>query len=110
MPKLDRYLLGDFLQSFLATLIVLLTVSMGGVLVDDVKILLFDEPLANLDPATGKVSFSAQTETYSKHAYALGQSTTPPAPFSLTPPDLKPPGPDNSRRGLNFLEESFHDA
>ncbi|WP_289145003.1 hypothetical protein [uncultured Sphingobium sp.] len=45
------------------------------------------------DPATGKVSFSAQTETYSKHAYALGQSTTPPAPFSLTPPDLKPPAP-----------------
>lgn len=29
-------------------------VSMGGVLVDDVPILLFDEPLANLDPATGK--------------------------------------------------------
>ncbi|MCR5179273.1 MAG: ABC transporter ATP-binding protein [Lachnospiraceae bacterium] len=29
-------------------------VSMGGVLVDDVKILLFDEPLANLDPLTGK--------------------------------------------------------
>ena len=29
-------------------------VSAGGVLVDDVKILLFDEPLANLDPATGK--------------------------------------------------------
>lgn len=29
-------------------------VSMGGVLVDDVKILLFDEPLANLDPSTGK--------------------------------------------------------
>ena len=29
-------------------------VSMGGVLVDDVDILLFDEPLANLDPATGK--------------------------------------------------------
>ena len=29
-------------------------VSMAGVLVDDVKILLFDEPLANLDPATGK--------------------------------------------------------
>ena len=34
MPKLDRYLLGDFIQSFLATLIVLLTVSLGGVLVD----------------------------------------------------------------------------
>ncbi len=29
-------------------------VSMAGVIVDDVKILLFDEPLANLDPATGK--------------------------------------------------------
>lgn len=29
-------------------------VSMGGVIVDDVDILLFDEPLANLDPATGK--------------------------------------------------------
>lgn len=34
MPKLDRYLMGDFLQSFLATLIVLLVVSLGGVLVD----------------------------------------------------------------------------
>ena len=29
-------------------------VSMAGVMVDDVKVLLFDEPLANLDPATGK--------------------------------------------------------
>ena len=29
-------------------------VSLGGVMVDDVKILLFDEPLANLDPVTGK--------------------------------------------------------
>lgn len=28
-------------------------VSLAGILVDDVKILLFDEPLANLDPATG---------------------------------------------------------
>lgn len=34
MLKLDRYLLGDFVQSFLATLIVLLVVSMGGVMVD----------------------------------------------------------------------------
>ena len=28
--------------------------SMAGVMIDDVDILLFDEPLANLDPATGK--------------------------------------------------------
>lgn len=46
------------------------------------------------DPSTGKVSFSAETETYSKHAFALGQSTTPPAPFALTAPSLKPPAPD----------------
>ena len=31
-------------------------VSMAGVIVDKVKILLFDEPLANLDPATGKTA------------------------------------------------------
>ncbi|MCC6298384.1 MAG: ABC transporter ATP-binding protein [Anaerolineales bacterium] len=30
--------------------------SLAGVLVDDVEILLFDEPLANLDPATGKAA------------------------------------------------------
>ena len=29
-------------------------ISMAGILVDDVEILLFDEPLANLDPAAGK--------------------------------------------------------
>lgn len=29
-------------------------VSLGGVLIGDVDVLLFDEPLANLDPATGK--------------------------------------------------------
>ena len=29
-------------------------VSMAGVMIDDVDVLLFDEPLANLDPATGK--------------------------------------------------------
>ena len=31
-------------------------VSLAGVLVDDVNILLFDEPLANLDPAAGKTA------------------------------------------------------
>ena len=34
MPKLDRYLFREFAQSFLATLIVLLVVSLGGVVVD----------------------------------------------------------------------------
>ena len=29
-------------------------VTLAGVTVDDVKILLFDEPLASLDPATGE--------------------------------------------------------
>ena len=29
-------------------------VSLAGVLVDDVRVLLFDEPLANLDPVTGR--------------------------------------------------------
>ncbi|MCR5546186.1 MAG: ABC transporter ATP-binding protein [Lachnospiraceae bacterium] len=33
-------------------------VSMAGVLVDDVDIMLFDEPLANLDPATGKTAIA----------------------------------------------------
>ena len=31
-------------------------VSLAGILVDDVDVLLFDEPLANLDPATGKAA------------------------------------------------------
>lgn len=31
-------------------------VSLAGVLVDDVKVLLFDEPLANLDPAAGRIT------------------------------------------------------
>lgn len=31
-------------------------VAFAGVMVDDVDVLLFDEPLANLDPATGKVA------------------------------------------------------
>lgn len=34
MPKLDRYLFTEFTQSFLAALLVLLVVSLGGVLVD----------------------------------------------------------------------------
>ncbi|AEV28952.1 ATPase component of various ABC-type transport systems with duplicated ATPase domain [Sphaerochaeta pleomorpha str. Grapes] len=39
-------------------------VSLAGVLVDDVDILLFDEPLANLDPATGKLAISLIDELH----------------------------------------------
>ncbi|MCR4796816.1 MAG: ABC transporter ATP-binding protein [Lachnospiraceae bacterium] len=39
-------------------------VSMAGVLVDDVDILLFDEPLANLDPATGKTAIALIDEIH----------------------------------------------
>ncbi|TNE38307.1 MAG: fibronectin type III domain-containing protein [Sphingomonadales bacterium] len=46
------------------------------------------------DPSTGKISFTAETETPEKHPWALGQSTTPPPAFSLTAPDLTPPTPD----------------
>lgn len=41
-------------------------VSMAGVMVDDVDILLFDEPLANLDPATGKRAISLIDEIQKK--------------------------------------------
>ncbi|MBS4219178.1 ABC transporter ATP-binding protein [Bacillus sp. FJAT-49711] len=48
--------MGEFLQSSLHQLSggQKQRVSLAGVMVDDVDILLFDEPLANLDPATGK--------------------------------------------------------
>ena len=41
-------------------------VSMAGVLVDDVEILLFDEPLANLDPAAGKDAIELIDELHKK--------------------------------------------
>ncbi|MCR5502786.1 MAG: ABC transporter ATP-binding protein [Lachnospiraceae bacterium] len=41
-------------------------VSMGGVMTLDVKILLFDEPLANLDPATGKRTIALIDELMKK--------------------------------------------
>ena len=41
-------------------------VSLGGVLACDVKILLFDEPLANLDPATGKRTIALIDELMKK--------------------------------------------
>ncbi|MBR0520614.1 MAG: DUF3744 domain-containing protein [Spirochaetales bacterium] len=39
-------------------------VSLAGVLVDDVDVLLFDEPLANLDPATGKTTIEMIDELH----------------------------------------------
>ncbi|MEG0077584.1 ABC transporter ATP-binding protein [Anaerorhabdus sp.] len=41
-------------------------VSLAGVLVDDVDILLFDEPLANLDPATGKTAIELIDDIHSE--------------------------------------------
>ena len=41
-------------------------VSLAGVMVDQVKILLFDEPLANLDPATGKQAIELSDEIQKK--------------------------------------------
>lgn len=47
----------------------------------------------SIDPATAKISFVAETETPSKHAFALGQTSTPPPPFTLTPVSLLPDPP-----------------
>jgi len=41
-------------------------ISLAGVLVDDVEILLFDEPLANLDPAAGKETIELIDELHRK--------------------------------------------
>lgn len=41
-------------------------VSLAGVMVDQVKVLLFDEPLANLDPATGKQTIELIDEIQKK--------------------------------------------
>ena len=40
--------------------------SLAGVMIDDVDILLFDEPLANLDPATGKTAIEIIDDIYEK--------------------------------------------
>ncbi|GLT01813.1 hypothetical protein GCM10007897_32110 [Sphingobium jiangsuense] len=42
----------------------------------------------SLDPSTAKISFTAETETASKHAFALGQTAVPPTAFALTPPPV----------------------
>lgn len=55
------------------------------------KVILTSDPV--YDPATGRLSFTAETETDAKHAFALGQSSAAPPPFTPTVPDLKPPTP-----------------
>ena len=40
--------------------------SLAGVMVDDVEVLLFDEPLANLDPATGKQAIEIIDDIHKK--------------------------------------------
>ncbi len=46
-------------------------VSLAGVLVDDVEILLFDEPLANLDPETGKRAIALIDELHKNTAKTI---------------------------------------
>ena len=46
-------------------------VSLAGVMVDDVKILLFDEPLANLDPAAGRATIELIDEIQEKTGAAV---------------------------------------
>lgn len=42
-------------------------VAIAGVLVDDVEVLLFDEPLANLDPASGRAAVELIDELHAEH-------------------------------------------
>ncbi len=46
-------------------------VALAGVMVDDVELLLFDEPLANLDPATGKAAIELIDEIQQRTGAAV---------------------------------------
>lgn len=46
-------------------------VSLAGVMVDDVKVLLFDEPLANLDPAAGRTTIELIDEVQKRTGAAV---------------------------------------
>ena len=46
-------------------------VSFAGVMVDDVDILLFDEPLANLDPATGKTAIALIDDVHRRYGKTM---------------------------------------
>lgn len=47
----------------------------------------------SLNVANATISFVAETETEAKHAFALGKTTTPPPPFTLSPASLIPDAP-----------------
>lgn len=47
----------------------------------------------SVDPASGKISCVAETETDSKHPFALGETTVPPPAPTLTTPPAIPPQP-----------------
>lgn len=68
------------------------------------KVMIIEPP--KLDPASGKISFLGQTETDAKHTYALGQVTTPPPSFSLTPPDLVPTTPASDQWSVSALNNA----
>lgn len=46
-------------------------VSLAGIMVDDVQVFLFDEPLANLDPATGKKTIELIDEIHASTGAAI---------------------------------------
>ena len=52
--------------------------SLAGVLIDDVDILLFDEPLANLDPATGKTAIEIIDDIHQQMQKDHPHHRTPP--------------------------------
>lgn len=57
------------------------------------------------DPVTLKLTFEVETETASKHDFALGKSTTPPPTWSPTPPDLTPPTPSEALWSLEAIDQ-----
>lgn len=70
------------------------TISEPGFLLDGLKCLCLN---ADYNPATGIVSVTFVSETDAKYPFALGQSSTPPAPPVLTPPTtfVSKPLPDD---------------
>lgn len=57
----------------------------------------------SIDPATGKVTFTFQSETPGKHAYALGMTGTPPEAPGLTQTGEGADSVTGSLRGVHLL-------